>query len=84
MRMDFGGAQVADGRKSTSLTVIELFSREYLGIEAGFSLQEPVVAAINATVQSCSGKFREECLHAHGFESIDAAKEKIDAWRWDY
>jgi putative transposase len=38
----------------------------------------------NATVESFNGKFREECLNAHWFESIDDAKEKIDAWRWDY
>jgi putative transposase len=31
-----------------------------------------------------NGRFREECLNAHWFESIDDASEKIDAWRWDY
>jgi putative transposase len=38
----------------------------------------------NATVESFNGKFREECLNAHWFDSIQDAKEKIDAWRWDY
>jgi putative transposase len=38
----------------------------------------------NAIVESFNGKFREECLNAHWFESVDDAKEKIDAWRWDY
>lgn len=38
----------------------------------------------NATVESFNGKFREECLNAHWFESVADAKEKIDAWRWDY
>jgi putative transposase len=37
----------------------------------------------NATV-SFNGKFREERLNAHWFESIDDAREKIDAWRRDY
>jgi hypothetical protein len=40
--------------------------------------------ADNATVESFNGKFREECLNAHWFESIEDAKQKIDAWRWDY
>jgi hypothetical protein len=38
----------------------------------------------NAMVESFNGKFREECLNAHWFESIEDAKQKIDAWRWDY
>jgi putative transposase len=38
----------------------------------------------NATVESFHGKFREECLNAHWLESVQDAKEKIDAWRWDY
>jgi putative transposase len=38
----------------------------------------------NAIVESFNGRFREECLNAHWFESIDDASEKIDAWRWDY
>jgi putative transposase len=38
----------------------------------------------NAIVESFNGRFREECLNSHWFESIDDASEKIDAWRWDY
>jgi putative transposase len=38
----------------------------------------------NAIVESFNGKFREECLNAHWFQSLQDAKEKIDAWRWDY
>jgi putative transposase len=127
--MDFVADQLADGRKIRTLTIIDLFTRECLGIEVGFSLRaEHVVAAMdwlkhdrglpqriscdngsefaggqmdlwaythkvqmdfnrrgkptdNATVESFNGKFREECLNAHWFESIDDAKEKIDAWR---
>jgi len=33
----------------------------------------------NATVESFNGKFREECLNAHWFESIEDARKKIDA-----
>ena len=130
--MDFVADQLADGRKIRTLTIIDLFTRECLGIEVGFSLKaNDVVAAMNrlehargipariscdngsefaggqmdlwacshrvqmdfnrrgkptdnATVESFNGKFREECLNAHWFESIEDARKKIDAWRWDY
>jgi putative transposase len=130
--MDFVADQLADGRKLRTLTVIDLFTRECLAIEVGFSLRaEHVVSAMkqitherglprriscdngsefsggnmdlwaytnhvqidfnrrgkptdNAIVESFNGKFREECLNAHWFESVEDAKEKIDAWRWDY
>lgn len=38
----------------------------------------------NAVIESFNGRFREECLNAHWFESLTDAQEKIDAWRWDY
>ena len=38
----------------------------------------------NAVIESFNGRFREECLNTHWFESLDDAKAKIDAWRWDY
>jgi putative transposase len=130
--MDFVADQLADGRKLRTLTVIDLFTRECLAIEVGFSLRaEHVVTAMkqisherglprriscdngsefagghmdlwaytnhvqidfnrrgkptdNAIVESFNGKFREECLNAHWFESVEDAKGKIDAWRWDY
>ena len=130
--MDFVADQLSDGRKIRTLTIVDLFTRECLGIEVGFSLRaEHVVAAMNrlkydrglperittdngsefagaqmdlwaytnhvrmdfsrrgkptdnAIVESFNGRFREECLNSHWFESIDDASEKIDAWRWDY
>jgi putative transposase len=130
--MDFVADQLSDGRKIRTLTIIDLFTRECLGIEIGFNLRgDDVVEAMNhleyargvaqriscdngsefsggqmdlwaythkvqmdfnrpgkptdnATVESFNGKFRDECLNTHWFESIPDAKKKIDAWRWDY
>jgi putative transposase len=130
--MDFVADQLADGRRIRTLTIVDLYTRECLGIEVGFSLRaEDVVTAMNhlkydrglpkrikcdngsefsggqmdwwaynnrvemdfsrrgtptdnAIVESFNGRFREECLNAHWFESIEDAKEKIDGWRWDY
>ena len=46
--MDFVADQLADGRKIRTLTIIDLFTRECLGIEVGFSLRaEHVVAAMD-------------------------------------
>lgn len=74
----------------------DLFTRECLAIEVGFSLRaEHVVAAVNrlelsrglrsgfpaptvrsSQVESFNGKFREECLNAHRFESVQDARRR--------
>lgn len=130
--MDFVLDQLADGRRFRSLTMIDLFTRECLAIEVGYSLKaENVVQVLerlkcergvpqriycdngsefvsgltdhwaytngvsldfsrrgkpvdNAVIESFNGRFREECLNTHWFESIDDAEQKIDAWKWDY
>jgi len=41
-------------------------------------------ATDNAVIESFNGRFREECLNVHWFESIEDAQDKVDAWRWDY
>jgi len=38
----------------------------------------------NPYVESFNGKFRDECLSANWFLSLEDAKEKIDAWKRDY
>lgn len=38
----------------------------------------------NAVIASFNGRFREECLNVHWFQSLEDAKHKIDAFRWDY
>ena len=38
----------------------------------------------NAAIESFNGRFREECLNVHGFQSLEDAQQKIDAFRWDY
>jgi putative transposase len=46
--MDFVADQLADGRRIRTLTIVDLFTRECLGIEVGFSLRaEDVVTALN-------------------------------------
>ena len=38
----------------------------------------------NAYIESFNGKFRDECLNEHWFQSLADARSKIAAWRIDY
>lgn len=38
----------------------------------------------NAFIESFNGSFRDECLNAHWFMSLEDARNKIEAWRQDY
>jgi putative transposase len=38
----------------------------------------------NAMIESFNGRFREDCLNAHWFASLEDAQQKVDAFRWDY
>ena len=38
----------------------------------------------NAYIESFNGSLRDECLNSHWFMSLEDAKQKIEAWRWEY
>lgn len=38
----------------------------------------------NGFVESFNGKFRDECLDAEWFESLNHAREIVESWRFDY
>lgn len=38
----------------------------------------------NPFIESFNGSFRDECLNAHWFLSLEDAREKISAWRQEY
>ena len=38
----------------------------------------------NAHIESFNGRLRDECLNSRWFESIDDARQTLQAWRWDY
>lgn len=48
------------------------------GVELDFS--RPGKPTDNAKVESFNGRFRQECLNAHWFLSLDEAKTKIEEW----
>jgi putative transposase len=45
---------------------------------------EPGKPVQNAFIESCNGKFRDECLNEQGFMTLADARQKIEAWRRDY
>jgi putative transposase len=52
------------------------------GVTLDFS--RPGKPTDNALIESFNGSFRDECLNAHWFLSVDDARKKIEAWRRDY
>ncbi|MET3217241.1 UNVERIFIED_ORG: hypothetical protein ABIC48_005025 [Burkholderia territorii] len=47
-------------------------------MEIDFS--RPRKPTVNAKNESCNGRFRKECLSAHGFVSLEDAARKIEVW----
>ncbi len=38
----------------------------------------------NGLIESFNGKFRDECLNLHWFESLEEARRIIEHWRVEY
>ena len=47
-------------------------------------LIEPGRPMQNGYIESFNGKFRDECLNEHWFQTLGQAREAISAWRRDY
>jgi putative transposase len=52
------------------------------GVQIDFS--RPGKPTDNCFIETFNGSLRDECLNVHWFESVEEAKEKIEAWRCDY
>ena len=52
------------------------------GVTLDFS--RPGKPTDNSYIESFNGKFRQECLNANWFMSLDEARQKCEAWRRDY
>lgn len=50
----------------------------------GLDFSSPGKPTDNASLESFNGRFREECLSANWFMSLEDTKEKVEAWRRDY
>ncbi|MBK6787717.1 MAG: transposase [Betaproteobacteria bacterium] len=47
-------------------------------------LIEPGKLMQNGCIESFNGKFRDECLNEHWFQTLQQARETIAHWRRDY
>lgn len=47
-------------------------------------LNQPGKPTQNAYIESFNGKFRDECLNEHWFQSLKQARVEIARWRTDY
>jgi putative transposase len=45
---------------------------------------EPGRPMQNGRVESFNGRFRDECLNAHSFSTLQDAREKVERWRIEY
>lgn len=66
----------------------EFTSRAFLGWAHARGIEhlliEPGRPTQNAYIESFNGKFRDECLNEHWFETLAQARVEIAAWRRDY
>jgi putative transposase len=72
--------QSDDGPESVSRAILRWLTSANIQT-AAIDFGKPWQNGLN---ESFNGKFREDCLNADWFESIESAVEKTDAWRWDY
>lgn len=52
------------------------------GVTLDFS--RPGKPTDNPFIESFNGSFRDECLKAHWFSSLDDARDKVEFWRQEY
>jgi putative transposase len=66
----------------------EFTSRAFLGWAYARGIEhlliEPGKPTQNAYIESFNGKFRDECLNEHWFETLAQARTEIATWRRDY
>jgi len=66
----------------------EFTSRAFIGWAQEHGIQhlliEPGKPMQNGYIESFNGKFRDECLNEHWFQSLHQARAALTAWRQDY
>jgi putative transposase len=70
-----------DNGRELSGRLMDLWAYHH-GVRIDFS--RPGKPTDNSFVESFNGSLRDECLNVHWFETLEEAKERIEAWRTDY
>jgi putative transposase len=71
---------VDNGPEFTSKALDEWAHRR--GVKLQFS--RPATPTDNPYIESFNGRLREECLNQHWFESLEEARQLLEAWRIEY
>jgi len=72
---------ILDNGPEFSGTALDAWASQH-GVQLHFL--QPGKPAQNAFIESFNGKFRDECLNAHWFLTIQEAQVVIEAWRRKY
>lgn len=75
------GSIVCDNGTEFTSKAMFFWSKEH---QVKLSFIQPGKPTQNAFIESLNGKFRNECLNQHWFQSIDEARHEIDVWRDHY
>ncbi len=66
----------------------EFTSRAFIAWAQGHGIRHTLIKPgrpmQNGYIESFNGRFREECLNEHWFETLQQARTAIAAWRRDY
>jgi putative transposase len=71
----------ADNGSAFTGRVVDLWAYHH---QVRIDYSRPAKPTDNAFIESFNGSFRDECLNAHWFESLEEAKVIVEAWRTDY
>ena len=90
--MDFVADQLVNGNRFRARVFVDNGSEfsgrlfdlwaYHHGVQVDFS--RPGKPTDNCFIETFNGSLRDDCLNVHWFESLEEAKEKIEAWRRDY
>ena len=74
-------ALLCDNGSEFTSQVLDLWAYQH-GVRIDYS--RPGKPTDNAFIESFNGTFRDECLNAHWFESLEDAIRVVEAWRVEY
>lgn len=72
---------LVDNGSEFSGRMLDLWAYHH-GVQIDFS--RPGKPTDNCFIETFNGSLRDECLNVHWFDSMEEAKERIEAWRIDY
>jgi putative transposase len=75
------GVLFCDNGSEFTSQVVDLWAYQH-GVRIDYS--RPGKPTDNAFIESFNGTFRDECLNAHWFESLEDAITVVEAWRVEY